>query len=585
MRTYHEIDIRKRTLLVSFALAAWFVVLFLRLVQLQVVDHASFESRASRQSRAKVTVPARRGTIYDRHGRVLASSVPAFTIKLSPVEKEKPAQEAEKVRRLQAVLGLSDKEVADILKSLREDDPFIYVRKKVSLEIAARVRDLKLPGVGFDEESRRVYPNGSLAAHVIGGVNVDESRRAGVESRYNAILKGEDGQQIVYKDNKKRGYQSQVTKAPVAGEDIYLTIDATVQHIAERALAMAIEDHSAASGTIIICDPESGEILALANAPTYDVNAYTESKDAWLDRAIGSPYEPGSTFKIVAAAAALEKGVVGYADNYDCSSGFIKVGPLTIRDHERMGVLTFSDVLIHSSNVGTVKFASRLSSGALYEMIQRFGFGRRTGIDLPAEEPGLVRPLARWNKLVSQPHIAIGYEINVTPLQILRAMNVFATRGRLVQPRVVRESPALPAARLQGPIRDDRILAADLADGLTTRVFERVVDEGTAKLGRLEEFSAAGKTGTAQRYDQALKAYTTKSHTASFVGFAPARRPVLSMIVVLDDPKEGFYYGGQVCAPIFRDVARQVLRCLGVAPDRPLAEGTVTAQLGRKDRP
>ncbi|MEN6312114.1 MAG: penicillin-binding transpeptidase domain-containing protein, partial [Acidobacteriota bacterium] len=296
MRTYHEIDIRKRTLLISFALVAWFVVLFLRLVQLQVIDHAGFESRASRQSRAKVMVPARRGTIYDRHGRVLASSVPAFTIKLSPVEKEKPAQEAEKVRRLQAVLGLSDKEVAAILKSLREDDSFIYVRKKVPPEIAARVRELKLPGLGFDEESRRVYPNGSLAAHVIGGVNVDESRQAGVESRYNAILKGEDGQQIVYKDNKKRGYQSQVTKAPVAGEDIYLTIDATIQHIAERALAKAIEDHSAASGTIIVCDPESGEILALAYAPTYDVNAYTESKEAWLDRAIGSPYEPGSTF-------------------------------------------------------------------------------------------------------------------------------------------------------------------------------------------------------------------------------------------------------------------------------------------------
>ncbi len=585
MRTYHEIDIRKRTLIISFALAAWFLVLFLRLFQLQVLGHAGFESRASRQSRAKVTVPARRGTIYDRNGRILASSVPAFTIKLSPVEKEKPAQEAEKVGRLRAVLGLSDREVADILKGLREDDPFVYVRKKVSAEIADRVRDLKLPGLGFDEESRRVYPNGPLAAHVIGGVNADESRQAGVEARYNAVLKGEDGQQIVYKDNKRRGYQSQVTKAPVAGRDIYLTIDATIQHIAERALARAVEDHSAASGTIVICDPDSGEILALANSPAYDVNAYTESKDAWLDRAIGSPYEPGSTFKIVAAAAALEKGFVDYSDTYDCTSGSIKVGPLTIRDHERMGVLTFPGVLIHSSNVGTVKFAAKVPAEALYDMIRRFGFGRRTGIDLPAEEPGLVRPPARWNRLVSQPHIAIGYEISVTPLQILRAMNVFATRGRLVQPKVVREAPGLPAPKIQGPVRDDRILAADLADGLTGRVFEKVVDEGTAKAGRLEEYSAAGKTGTAQRYDQALKAYTTKSHTASFVGFAPARRPVLSMIVVLDDPKEGFYYGGQVCAPIFRDVARQVLRCLGATPDRPLPDAAITARLDRKGRP
>ncbi|MGD1010141.1 MAG: penicillin-binding protein 2 [Candidatus Aminicenantales bacterium] len=585
MRTYHESDIRRRTLVVSFLLAAWFAVLLLRLFQLQVIDHAGFEARASRQSRAKVTVQARRGTIYDRNGKVLASSLPVFTVKLSPVEKEKPAQETEKVKRLQAVLGLSEKEVADILKSLRDNDSFTFVKKKVSPEVAARVRDLKLPGIGFDEENKRVYPNGPLAAHVIGGVNADGSKQAGVESRYNPVLKGEDGQEIVFKDNKKREYQSQVTKPPVSGQDIFLTIDATIQHIADRALARAIDDHSATSGTIIICEPATGEILAMANYPTYDVNDYTESKGAWLNRAIGSSYEPGSTFKIVAAAAALEKGVVHYSDEYDCSAGFIKVGPLTIRDHEQMGILPFPKVLIESSNVGTVKFASRLAATELYEMIRRFGFGSRTGIDLPAEEPGHVRPVAEWNKVVSQPHIAIGYEINVTPLQMLRAMNVFATRGRLVRPRIVRRSPAVPAAPVQGPPPQEKIIGEDLAEGLRAQVFEKVVEEGTAKLGRMEEFWAAGKTGTAQRYDPTLKAYTTKSHTASFVGFVPSRRPAISMIVVLDDPKEGFYYGGQVCAPIFRDVARQVLRYLEVGPDRPVTAGVITAELQRKERP
>jgi cell division protein FtsI (penicillin-binding protein 3) len=582
MRTFHESDIRRRTLVVSFVLAAWFGVLFLRLIQLQVVNHPGFRARAVKQSQAKTTVRARRGDILDRNGKILASSLPVYTVKLSPVEKETTAQEAEKVRRLQAVLGLSEKEAAAIRQALRDNDSFTYVKKQVAPEIAARVRDLKLPGVGFDEENKRYYPHGELAAHLLGGVNADESSQAGLELRYNDVLKGVDGQQITFKDNKKRSYQSQLTKPPVPGRDIVLTIVETIQYITENVLARAIQEHSAASGTIIVCDPATGDILALANQPTYDVNNYSESKNAWLNRAIGYAYEPGSTFKIVAAAAALEQGVVRYGDLFDCSAGFIKVGPLTIRDHEHMGILTFPKVLIESSNVGTVKFASRLAAADFYEMIKRFGFGSRTGVDLPGEEPGLVRPAGAWNKLVSQPHIAIGYEIMVTPLQILRAMNVFATGGRLVRPRIVRSSAGLTAAAVQGPSPDGRILAQGLADELTVRVFEKVVEEGTAKVGRIDEFLAAGKTGTAQKFDAGLRAYSTKKHTASFVGFVPARRPVLSIIVVLDDPEEGLYYGGQVCTPIFRDVARQVLRYLGVSPDRPAADAMITAALRGK---
>ena len=584
MRTFHETDIRKRTLGVGLALAVWFAVLLLRLVQLQVVEHPTLRSRATKQSQARVPVHASRGDIRDRNGRVLASSLPVYTVKLSPVEKETPAQEADKVRRLQAALGLTAKETADILLSLKENDSFTYVRKQVPPEAAERVRALKLAGVGFDEESRRFYPNGPLAAHVLGGVNADGSRQAGVEARYNDVLKGVDGVELMFKDNKKRGYLSQVLKPPLPGRSITLTIDATIQYIVERALAGAVAEHSASSGTAIVMDPATGEILALANWPTYDANHYTDAQDAWLDRAVGSTYEPGSTFKIVAAAAALETGVVSYADVFDCSSGTIKVGPLTISDHERMGVLTFPEVLIRSSNVGTVKFASRLAAPDLYAMIRRFGFGTRTGIDLPAEEPGLVRPVAQWNKVVSQPHIAIGYEVGVTPLQVLRAMNVYATGGRLVRPRVFLSFAGEPPAPLVGPRPDDRVLEAGLVAGLVGRVFEKVVEEGTAKFGRLDEFWAAGKTGTAQKLDPVLKAYTARSHTASFVGFVPARRPLLSMIVVLDDIKEGEYYGGQACAPVFRDIARQVLRYLGVVPERAPLERPLTAELRKGGR-
>ena len=585
MRTYHESDIRKRTLVVSIILMAWFAILLVRLVQLQVVEHSALKARAQKQSQAKINVRARRGNILDRNGTVLASSLPVFTVKLSPVEKETAAQENDKVRRLQAVLGLSEKNVADILKSLKDNDSFTYVKKQVSPEDTARVRELHLAGVGFDEESRRYYPHGTLCAHVLGGVSADETVQAGVEYRYNDVLKGQDGQRTTLKDNKKRSYQDQVTKPPVPGRDIALTIEATIQYITERALARAIKEHSATSGTIIVLEPATGDILALANYPAYDVNEYTESKSAWMNRAIQYTYEPGSTFKIVAAAAAVEKGLVGYDELFDCTAGSIKVGPLTISDHERMGVLTFSKVLIDSSNVGTVKFASRLPPADLYGMIRRFGFGGRTGVDLPAEEPGRVRPVAQWNKIVTQPHIAIGYEIMVSPLQIVRAMNVFATRGKLVRPHVVRKSPGLTGSPAQGPPPDEKVLEESQADEMTSRIFEKVVEEGTAKLGRIDEFWAAGKTGTAQRYDQALKAYTTKSHTASFVGFVPSRRPVLSMIVVLDDPKEAFYYGGQVCAPVFRDIASQVLRYLGMAPERPPRDAAITADLRGKGTP
>jgi cell division protein FtsI/penicillin-binding protein 2 len=585
MRTFHESDIRKRTLGVSFGLAAWFVILLFRLVELQVVEHPSLKSRALKQSQARVLVRASRGDILDRNGRILASSLPVVTIKLSPVERETPAQEADKARRLQAVLDLTDKEVSSILQSLADNDAYTYVRKQVLPEVAARVRALRLPGVGFDEDSRRYYPNGRLAAQLLGGISADGSRQAGVEASYNDILKGVDGLDLTFKDNKKRGYERQVLKPPVPGRSITLTIDATIQYIVERALARAVDEHSASSGTIIVMDPATGEILALANSPDYDVNGYTDSRDAWLNRAIGYSYEPGSTFKTVTAAAALDKHVVSYSDVFDCTAGFIKVGPLTIRDHERMGVLTFPQVLIQSSNVGTVRFASRLAAPDFYAMIRRFGFGVRTGIDLPAEEPGHVRPVGEWNKVVSLPHIAIGYEVSVTPLQILRAMNVFAAGGRLVRPHVFLSASGEPRASVVGPQPEDKVLDAELVADLNSRVLEKVVDEGTAKLGRIDEFWAAGKTGTAQKYDLALKAYTTKSHTASFVGFVPSRRPVLSMIVVLDDPKEGFYYGGQVCAPVFRDVARQILRYLGVAPDRAPAEPALTSESRKRAKP
>jgi cell division protein FtsI (penicillin-binding protein 3) len=582
MRTFYESDIRKRTLVLSFILAAWAAVVALRLVQIQVFGHARAKTAVLDQNRDKITMEPRRGTIYDRNGEILACSLPAVSVNIRPVEKETPTEERAKVRVLQGLLGLSEKEVSTILGRLKDNSSFTYVKKKISEEEAARVMALKLPGVEFEPATRRHYPLLSLAAHVLGGLSLTEDNKTGVEARYDDVLKGEEGAKVVYKVSGGRDYQTQVIKSPVPGRDLFLTIDATIQYYAEKELARAVAEHEAAWGTVIVMEPFSGEILALASLPSYDVNDFPGPKNAWMNRAVQLSYEPGSTFKIVTAAAARERNRVGFGDLFDCTAGFIKVGGLTITDHERENVLSFPQVLIKSSNVGTVLFAQRLSIDEFYETIKAFCFGTKTGIDLPREDSGIVYPPKDWNKRTSLPHIAIGYEVMATPLQILRAMNVYATGGLLVRPRVVvkdeESQPVLDGG--EGPVR---VISEKTAADLVGRVFEGVVEEGTAKLGRLDGFRAAGKTGTAQKYDSALRSYT-KKYTASFVGFVPVGRPRLAMIIVLDEPKEG-YYGGQVCAPVFRDIARQVLRYLRVPPERPLPARILTAGIAKGERP
>jgi len=584
MRTFYESDIRKRVLVLSFALSAWAAVVALRLVELQVLGHVRAKAVVLEQNQDKITMEPRRGNILDRNGEILACSLPAVSVFIRPVEKETPAQERDKLRALKGLLGLSEKEVSAILGRLKKKASFTYVKKKISEEDAARVMALKLPGIDFEAATRRRYPLRGLASHVVGGLNLTEDNKNGVELRYDAVLKGEEGEKVVFKVNGGRDYQTQVIESPVPGRDLVLTIDTTIQYYAEKELARAVAEHGAISGTVIVMEPFSGEILALASFPGYDVNDFPGPRDAWMNRAVQLSYEPGSTFKIVTAAAARERKRVGFSDVFDCSAGFITVGGTTIHDHERVGVLSFPKVLIESSNVGTVLFALRISNEEFFETIKAFGFGTKTGIDLPAEASGKVYPVGEWNKKTSLPHIAIGYEVMVTPLQVLRAMNVFATGGLLVHPRIVKDGAgpgAGPAGGSESPVR---VISEQTAKDLVSRVFENVVEEGTAKLGRLEGFGIAGKTGTAKKYDPALKAYSARKYMASFVGFVPIDRPRLAMIVVLDEPKEG-YYGGQICAPVLRDIARQALRYLRVPPDRPVTRHVLTAGMERENRP
>jgi cell division protein FtsI (penicillin-binding protein 3) len=584
MRTFYETDIRKRIKVLTFVLAGWAVIVALRLVQVQVFGHARAKAAVRRQTQDVVKVEPRRGRILDRNGEILACSLPAPSIAIRHLDKETPAEERDKVLKLKRELGLPESEVSRILSRLQDKAKYTYVKSKVPEAEADRAMALKLPGVELEAGTRRNYPHGSLASHVVGGMNLDGDNRTGVEARYNDVLKGEEGRQIAYEVGGGRDYQTQVLKSPVPGRDLYLTIDAMIQYIVEKGLAGAVVEHKAKSGCVIVMDPSTGEILALANWPTYDPNEYPAPQEARTNRAVQASYEPGSTFKIVTAAAARERNRVGYSELFDCSMGFIKVGGTVITDHERFRVLSFPQVLIHSSNVGTVQFAQRLSIPEYHETIKAFGFGRRTGIDLPGEAAGKVHPPEEWNKNNSLPHVAIGYEVLVTALQTLSAMNVFATGGLLVRPHVVKDGGTTGG----GPAVEDgdgprRVISEKTATELVERVFKGVVEEGTAKDGHLDGYGAAGKTGTAQKYDKALEKYVDK-YTSSFVGFTPLDGPRLSMILVLDEPKDG-YYGGQACAPIFKVIAQKILRYLRVPPERLLPSRVLTAGLEKEERP
>jgi cell division protein FtsI/penicillin-binding protein 2 len=583
-RTFYESDIRRRVKILTFLLAAWGVVVGLRLVQVQIFGHARAKAAVLKQTQDVVTIAPRRGSIFDRNGEILACSLPAPSVAIRHLDKETPAEERDKVLKLKRALDLPEAEVSRILGRLRDKATYTYVKERIPEAEAARAKALKIAGVELEPGTRRYYPQGSRAAHVVGWISLDGANRTGVEARFNELLKGKDGRQLAYEVAGGRDYETQILESPVPGKDLYLTIDSTIQYIAEKELARAIVEHKAVWGSVIVMDPPSGEILALANWPAFDLNQSPGPQEAWPNRAVQASYEPGSTFKIVTAAAARERNRVGYSELFDCSAGFIRVGGTTITDHDRVGVIPFSQVLIHSSNVGTVQFAQRLTIPEYYATIKAFRFGTRTGIELPREEPGLVRPPDRWNKNNSLPHIAIGYEVRVTSLQTLVAMNAYATGGLLVRPHVVKD----PAHAGAGPAAEDgdgpaRAISEKTARELVDRVFTGVVEEGTAEAGRIDGFGAAGKTGTAQKYDDTLKAYTDK-YTSSFVGFTPLREPRLTIIVVLDSPKEG-YYGGQVCAPVFRDIAKQVLRYLRVPPERPLAPRVLTAGLEKREQP
>ncbi|MFZ2053557.1 MAG: penicillin-binding transpeptidase domain-containing protein [Candidatus Aminicenantales bacterium] len=575
----------KRTIILAFFFFLWFVVLTLRLIQLQVIDYQRFREAVIRQSQLEREIVPERGTIFDRHGKILARSLPVPTVFFMPNDKETAAVQFGRVESLKKTLDLSAKELLGIKARIQKGDSYIFIKRKINQEQADRIAGLDLNGVHFQEENKRFYPSGALAAHVLGGVDVDDQGLAGIELQYNARLAGVKGRSLILRDANKRRYDWEILKESTPGKDLILTLDEPVQYIVERELEKAVREHAASWGTVIISHPASGEILAMATWPTYDPNDYPPSPlERGRNRAIQQNFEPGSMFKIVTATAALEAGVVGLDDVFDCTEGKIRVAGWTINDHKKMGILSFPEVIIHSSNVGTIKVGQRIGPDHLYRMIQTFGFGQKTGIDLPGEENGIFHSLHKWSRTSLAAH-SIGYEISVTAVQILQAMNALANRGILIPLRITRETFNLSGFDPDVPPAGDRIISERTASDLTRRVFEEVVAKGTGQAAQVDGFRVAGKTGTARKLDPNLGVYLANRHLASFVGFVPADRPMLSMVVVIDEPKFSPQYGGQVAAPVFREIARRILLYLRQAPQPGPAQKLVTAQFRSLERP
>jgi cell division protein FtsI (penicillin-binding protein 3) len=554
---------RSRRYVLLLLLLAGFGVILFRLVNLQLLQAAELTARADRQHQKTVTLEGARGTVTDRHGKVLAMNVEVPSIFGVPTSLDSPAIAA---RSLSSVLHVRREEIE---KKLRQDRHFVWLARKVEPEQGHRLEQLSIDGIGMVMEGRRFYPKGPLLSHVLGFVGMEGVGLEGLERRYESQLHGEKRLTILQRDALGRtvfpkGLREQ---SPSAGQALTLTIDEVIQYIAEKELDEAVDRAHSKSGTIIVMEPQTGAILAMAVSPRFDPNAVTSlTADRWRNRALTDTYEPGSTMKLVVAAAALEEKVMMPGSLLYGENGRMTIANTTIHDHEKLGWMTFAEMIQKSSNIGAAKTGMLLGEQRLYRYLQAFGFGQRTEIDLPGEVAGLLKPPRDWGRR-SLASISMGQEVGVTPLQMLSAVSAIANDGVFMKPFVVSEvrdhkgqivKEVLPQVKR-------RVVSPTTARTLAT-MMEGVVTSGTGTKAAIPGFRVAGKTGTAQKVDPRTGAYSNALSVGSFVGFVPADAPRVAMIIVIDEP-QGEAWGGVVAAPVFRRVGEQVLTYLGVPRD------------------
>lgn len=530
---------------------------------MQIFNAEHLRSLADRQQIRPIDIEPRRGTIYDRLGRPLALNITVYSLYANPrsmTENEKD----EVIKLLAPMLGLKESFVE---KRLDRDKYFVWLARKISQDAYEKIKELNINGLGFRKESRRFYPNQYLAAHVLGFAGIDNRGLDGLEMKYDHFLRGKPGKAHIIRDARHRELLIEQDYVPVQhGFDVYLTIDETIQFLAERALDNAFKKYKAKSGSIVVLDPKTGEILALANRPTFnleDLSTYTD--DTKPNRAVIHTYEPGSVFKIVAAAAGLEEEAFVETDIIFCENGKYKVASHTLKDTHPYGELTFQEVIEKSSNIGTCKIAQKLGAKTMVDYARRFRFGDKTEVDMPGEVGGWVKNPREWSKLTITA-FPMGHEVTVTPIQLAAAMATVANDGVYMKPYVVKSIRDYNDVVIESfqSTEIDRAITIETAQRLKA-ILEGVVENGTGTNAQIEGVRVAGKTGTAQKVVDGR--YSNSKYYASFVGFAPVDDPQLVVVVVVNEPRP-YYYGGTVSAPVFKEVVEKGLKYLKSRPNR-----------------
>ena len=572
-----------RLYVLSGLLCLWLLVISVRLIYLQIFCYGDFERRAQHQQQRSFDLSPKRGVIFDRAGRELAMSIQvdsAFVV---------PSEAPDLPNTISLITRITKDDPRVVLADCRAHSTFCWVARKADAEVIERIRALNLQGVHFQKEPKRFYPKRELAAQILGYVGTDDRGLSGLERQFNPQLQGKPGKLMISVDARKRWFAS-VEKEPEPGNSLVLTIDQNIQYIAEHELDRGIEETHAVAGTVIVENPKTGEILALANRPTFNPNIRKEIKnEALKDRAVSDIYEPGSTFKMVTISAGLEEKITRPDEMFDCQKGSIVINGMRIRDSKPHGMLSVADILAESSDVGAIKVALRLGDDRFYKYIRAFGFGQQTGIELPGETRGLMKPVERWSK-VSIGAISMGQEIGISPLQLASLISTIANDGVHVPPRIVagtiaagtiapRNAPQTVAFQ---PVTGTRVISS-LTAAEMRQMLQGAVLHGTGRKALLEGYSSAGKTGTAQKVDPNTGAYSKTKYVASFAGFAPINDPQIAVVVILDSAV-GLHQGGQISAPVFQSITQQVLEYMHVPHDVQLPASRQVL-LARRDVP
>ncbi len=561
----------RRTVFVKALVLAAFLIILFRLVDIMLIDHDRYKDIARLQRTIGKRVLFRRGVIYDRNGKELAINLERPSLYCDPKLIKKPEKVAV------TLTDLIGRPKADILRSIRQNRRFVWLARKVPPRVAEKIERFGFGGIGILPDTKRFYPMGIVGAHVIGFVDLDNRGKEGVERVYNKELIGDLKNSLNKRIYLKRDARGNLLytggELESTGNSIVLTIDQGLQAIVESALDNVVKKRSPKAASVILMDPFTGEILALANRPTFDPNEPGSYRASYRrNRAVTDLYEPGSTFKIVMASAALEEGIATLNTKVDCSGGFIEVAGKKIRDTHKHGKLTLKEIIQKSSNVGAVKVALKLGPDRFFRYVRKYGFGQKTGVDLTGESPGIVKPPSQWSG-TTLAAMAIGYEVMVTPIQVLNAYAVVANGGYRVRPHVLKAvlSKDGQLIRVINSTMGERVISEKTAIQLKEAFKAVVSKDGTAPKAAIDGNTVAGKTGTTKLIDPKTGRYTNRHFVSSFVGMVPVDRPVFVAIVVVWDPKNA-YYGGEVAAPVFREIAEKALAYLSVPREDNLKE-------------